>query len=96
MQVVTKFGSFKIDNGGDTAMGFDAAYYHMTDKQLMRLLSLYNVLITHRYISTVINYEATKFGYNLVQDPVLLNIKFNYISFLIRRLFGHISNFYTS
>ena len=28
-QVVTKFGSLKIDSGGDTVMSSDAKYYHI-------------------------------------------------------------------
>ena len=33
-QVETKFGSLKIDRGGDTMMSFDAIYYHTTYNKL--------------------------------------------------------------
>ena len=29
-QVVSKFGSLKIDDGGDTGISFDTIYYHTT------------------------------------------------------------------
>ena len=33
-QVMTKFASFKIDNGGDTLMSSDASYYHAMNRIL--------------------------------------------------------------
>ena len=43
-QVVTKFDSLKIDNGGDTVMCSDAIYYHTTYSKLIKLSLLYNVI----------------------------------------------------
>ena len=82
-QVVLKFGSLKIDNGGDTGLSFDAIYHHTRCKKLTRLSSLYIVIRKHRCISTVINFETTKFGHKLLDDPNLTNIYFNCVSYLI-------------
>ena len=43
-QVVTKFGSLKIDNGGDLMMSSDAIPYDTTYSKLMKMLSLYLVI----------------------------------------------------
>ena len=83
MQVVTKFGSVKIDDAGDTGMSFAAIYCHTTYKKLIRLLSLRLVMRTHRCISTVINLETTKFCQNLPHHLMLPNINLSYISYLI-------------
>ena len=48
-EVVTKFGSLKIDNGGDRVMGYDAIYYHATYNKLMKLSLSYIVIIIHSY-----------------------------------------------
>ena len=61
----------KIDNGGDTGMSFGAIYYHKTYKKSTRFSSLYIVIRTHCYISTAINFQTTKFGHNLLHDPLI-------------------------
>ena len=45
-QVVTKFGSHKIDNDADTAMCCDAIYFHTTSKKITTLSIMRNVYIT--------------------------------------------------
>ena len=70
-------------------MSFDVIYHHKTRKKLTRLSSLYIVIITHRCISTIINFKATKFGHNLFHDPVPPNINFNYISYLIWQCYAN-------
>ena len=81
--VLIKFGSLKIDNGGDTMMCSDAIYYQTTYGKLNKFSWLYIVLRTHHCISTVINFETTKFYHNLVHDSIHPNITFNRISYLI-------------
>ena len=74
-QVTTKFGSLKIDNCGNTMMCFDDNVYICT--------MIMDCIRNHHCISIVINFEATKFCGNLIQDPILLNINFNHIFYLI-------------
>ena len=52
-QVMTKFGSLKIDNGGDTMMSSDAIYYSDAFRQLSLSLSsvdLYFVQLSYRFL----------------------------------------------
>ena len=74
-QVATKFGSLKIDDVGNTMMCFDDNIYICT--------LIMDCIRIHHCISNVINFEATKFCDDLIQDPILLNINFNHISYLI-------------
>ena len=71
-QVLTKFGSIKIDNGGDAIMTSDAIYYHTT---YSKSSSIYIVIRIHHCISTVINFETTKFCDNLLRDSIPQYIK---------------------
>ena len=80
---MTKFGCLNINSGGDTAMGSDPKYYHTTNDKLIQLCSLYIIIRTHHSISAAINIDTTKFGHNLLQDPIPLNINFNCIPYLI-------------
>ena len=82
-QVMTKFGSLKVDNGGGTVMSSDAIYYHTTYSKLMKLSLLYIVIRTHHCISTIINFETTKFCHDLLHDLIPPNINFNHIFYLI-------------
>ena len=88
-QIVTKFGSLKIDKGGDTVMSSDAIYYHTIYSKLMKLSSLYIVIRTHHSISIVINFETTKFCYNLAHDPIHSNINFNHIAYRVWLCYDH-------
>ena len=51
--------------------------------KLTKFSSLYIVIRTHQCISKVINFETTKSGHNLLHDPILPNINFNQLSYLI-------------
>ena len=80
-QVVTKFVSLKIDNCGDTIMNSDAIYYHAPYSKFMKLSSLYIVSKIHHCISTVINFQTTKFCDNLLHDQIPQYIYFNHFSY---------------
>ena len=47
--------------------------------KLVKLSSLCNVMRAHHCITTVINFESTKFCHNLFHDPTFPNINFNHI-----------------
>ena len=46
-------------------------------------------LRSHGCISFAINFDAAKFCLNLLQDPILLKIAFNYISHLLGQYYVH-------
>ena len=81
--VLIKFGWLKIDNGRDTLMCSDAIYSQKTYSKENKFSSFYIVIRTHHCISAIINFETTKFGDDLLRDPILPNINFSELSHLI-------------
>ena len=53
-EVVTKFGSLKIDSVANTTMSSDAKYQLTTNNEIYKLSSLCFTIRTHRCICTVI------------------------------------------
>ena len=78
-QVVTKFGILEVDNGGDTMTCSDDNVLSYTYSNMMKLSPLYIVIRTYHCVTTVINFQNTKFGHNLLYDPISLNINFNHL-----------------
>ena len=74
---VTKFGSRKIDNCGDTIVSSVAIYYQTPYSKLMRFSSSDIVIRKHHCISTVINFVTTDFCDNLLHDQIPQCIYFN-------------------
>ena len=55
-QVATKFGSLKIDTGGDALMSSDAKDYHVTYSEVTKMSSINIIIKTQHSNSTVINF----------------------------------------
>ena len=85
----TRFVSLKIDNCGDAIMSSEAIYYHTPYSILKKMSSLYIIIRIHFCISTIINFQTTKFGDKLLHDPIPQWIYFNPFSHQTARWHDH-------
>ena len=87
-----KIDSLKSDNGGDWVMHSDAIYHHTIYGKLTKSSSLYSVIRTHHFISTIIYFHSTKWCELTLQ--IFTSIKFPIYHDTVMTSNGHIRNFY--